>query len=43
MLAANVEVTRFLLTHVHYEWVDWDTIAEVLTDPARPVAAHHWS
>ncbi|HEX2809411.1 MAG TPA: hypothetical protein VHN80_24885 [Kineosporiaceae bacterium] len=38
MLAANVEVTRLLLTHVHHEGVDWDTIVEVLTDPARPVA-----
>ena len=36
MLAANVEVTRLLLTHVNHEWVDWDTIVEVLTDPARP-------
>jgi hypothetical protein len=38
MLAANVEVTRLLHTHLHHEGVDWDTIVEVLTDPARPVA-----
>ncbi|HEX2810297.1 MAG TPA: hypothetical protein VHN80_29375, partial [Kineosporiaceae bacterium] len=38
MLAANVEVTRALLGCVGYERVDWDTIEDLLTDPARPVA-----
>jgi hypothetical protein len=38
MLAANVEVTRALLGYVGYQRVDWDTIEDLLTDPARPVA-----
>jgi hypothetical protein len=36
MLAANVEVTRLLLIHLHHERVGWHTIVDVLTDrPGR--------